>query len=79
MKSIPLYCNIAREPKGTGMKTKRMSRLCHKVFVTYILQMFNEGTVSGPADIISVFNFSPHVFKQVEGNCSHCISYPPSK
>jgi hypothetical protein len=23
-------------------------------FVSYILQMFNEGTVSGPADIISV-------------------------
>jgi hypothetical protein len=22
---------------------------------------------------------SPHVVKQVEGNCSHCIPYPPSK
>jgi hypothetical protein len=47
--------------------------------VTYILQMFNEGTVSGPADIISVLNFSPHVAKQIEGNCSHCMSCPPSK
>jgi hypothetical protein len=41
--------------------------------------MFNEGTVSGPANIISVFSFSPHVVKQVDGICSHCISYPPSK
>jgi hypothetical protein len=41
--------------------------------------MFNEGTVSGPADIIPVFNFSPRVVKEVEGNCSHIISYPPSK
>jgi hypothetical protein len=40
--------------------------------------MFNEGTVSVPADI-SVFNFSPHVVKQVEGNYNYCISYPPSK
>jgi hypothetical protein len=40
---------------------------------------FNEGTVIGPADIISVYNFSPHVVMQVEDNCSHCISYPPSK
>jgi hypothetical protein len=44
----------------------------------YILQMFNEGIVSGPADI-SVFNFSPHVVQQVTINCSHRISYPPSK
>jgi hypothetical protein len=40
--------------------------------------MFNDGTVGGSADI-SVFNFSPRVVKQVEGNCSYCISYPPSK
>jgi hypothetical protein len=55
-----------------------MSRLYDRGFVTYILQMINEGTVSGPADI-SVFSFSPHAAKQVKGNCSHCISYPPNK
>jgi hypothetical protein len=55
-----------------------MSGLYDQLFVIYILQMFNEGTVSGPADI-SVLNFSPHVVKQVEGNWSHCISHPPSK
>jgi hypothetical protein len=56
-----------------------LSRLYDQVFVTYILQVFNEGTVSGPADNISVLNFGPHVIKQVEGNYSHCISCPPSK
>jgi hypothetical protein len=79
MKCITFYCNIAHELKGTGMKTKikHLSRLYDQVFVTYILQMFNEGTMSGPVDI-SVFNFSLHVVKQVEGNCSHSISYPSS-
>jgi hypothetical protein len=37
-----------------------------QIFVTCILHMFNEGTVSGPADIISVLNFSPHVVEQVD-------------
>jgi hypothetical protein len=37
--------------------------------VVYILQMLNEGIMSGPAHI-SVFGFSPHAVKQVEGNCS---------
>jgi hypothetical protein len=49
-----------------------------KCIVNCVLQMLSEGTVSGPADIISVFSFSPHI-KQVEGNYSHCISHPPSK
>jgi hypothetical protein len=31
-----------------------LSRLYDQVFVTYILQMFNEGTVSGQADIITL-------------------------
>jgi hypothetical protein len=54
-----------------------LSRLYDQVFVTYILQMFNEGTVSGPANT-SVFNSSPNIVKQVDSNCSHCISYPPN-
>jgi hypothetical protein len=44
-----------------------LSRLHDQVFVTHILQMFNESTVSGPADKKSVFNFSPHVVKKVSG------------
>jgi hypothetical protein len=51
--------------------------LYDQVFVTCILK-FNTGTMRGPADI-SVFSFSPHIVKQVEGNCSHCISYTLSK
>jgi hypothetical protein len=47
--------------------------------VLYILQMFSEHTVSGPADIMSVFSFGSHVVEQVGGNCNHCISCPPSK
>jgi hypothetical protein len=54
-----------------------MSWLYDQVYVTYILQMFSEGAMSGLVDI-SVFSFGPHV-KQVEGICSHCISYPPSQ
>jgi hypothetical protein len=61
------------------MTTKRMSRLCDRVFVTYILQTFNEGIVSGLADIISVFNLSLNFVKEVKGKCGHWISYPPSK
>lgn len=34
--------------------------------------------MTGLADI-SVFSFSPHVVRQVEGNCAHCLSYSPSK
>jgi hypothetical protein len=45
------------------MKTKGICVGFYEVFVTYILHMFDEGTVSGPAEIISVFNFSPHVVK----------------
>jgi hypothetical protein len=56
-----------------------LSRLYDQVFVTHILRIFKEGTMTGLADIISAFKFSPHVVKQVEGNCSHCITYPPSK
>jgi hypothetical protein len=36
-----------------------VSRLYDQVFVTFILQIFREDTVSGPAYIISVFDFSP--------------------
>jgi hypothetical protein len=58
----------------------RLSRLHDQVFVTYILHVFSEGNVSGPAaDILSIFTFSPHVLKQVEGKCSHCSFYAPSK
>jgi hypothetical protein len=60
------------------MKTKRIWVGYIIVFVTYILQMFNEGIVSGPA-YISVLNFSPHCVNQVEDNYSHCYSYPPRK
>jgi hypothetical protein len=56
-----------------------LSRLYGLVFVTYILRLFSEGTVTGPADIISMFIFGSHVVKQVEGNCSHRGSYPPIK
>jgi hypothetical protein len=40
-----------------------------QVFVTYILQMFNDSTMSGLPDIF-VYNFSPYVVKQFEGICS---------
>jgi DNA primase len=43
-----------------GKRTKR-------IFVDYSLQMFNEGTTSGPADMVSVFSFSPHDAEQAEG------------
>jgi hypothetical protein len=52
-----------------------MSRSFYQVFVTYILQMFSEGTVSAPADI-SVFSFGPQAVKQAEGNYRHRSSYP---
>jgi hypothetical protein len=42
-----------------------LSRLYDHVFVTCILQMLNEGTVSGPSDIISIFHFSSHIIKQI--------------
>jgi hypothetical protein len=32
--------------------------------VTYILKVFNEATASGPADIIFVYNLSPHVLSK---------------
>jgi hypothetical protein len=32
-----------------------------QVFMTYILQMFSESTMSGPEDITFVFIFSAHV------------------
>jgi hypothetical protein len=43
----------------------QLSRLYDQIFKTYILHLFNEGTVSGPADI-SLFNFSSHVVCQVK-------------
>jgi hypothetical protein len=53
--------------------------LYDQVSVTYILQMLNEGTVSGPADIISVLNFSPvqfvlitSKFQTFQQNFVHC-------
>lgn len=39
--------------------------------------MFNEGSVSGLADITTVFNFSPRVATQVDSKCSHCSSILP--
>jgi hypothetical protein len=42
--------------------------------------MFNEGSVSGPADITTtVFNFSSHVVTQVEGKMQPLQLYPPRK
>jgi hypothetical protein len=46
---MPFHCNIAYELRSAGMKTTHLSRLEEQVFVPYILQMFNEGTLSGPA------------------------------
>jgi hypothetical protein len=63
IKYFTFHCNIAHELKDTGIKTKRI--LYDQVFVTYISHIFNEDTVNGRADIISVFNFSPRVDKQV--------------
>jgi hypothetical protein len=75
MKCVQFYCN----KRYRNENQMHLSRLYDQAFVTYILQMFNEDIVSGPADIMSLFNFSPHVFKQVVDNCSHCISYPPAR
>jgi uncharacterized protein with PQ loop repeat len=47
--------------------------------VTYIIQVFNDSTASGPANIIPVFSICPHTVKQVKDDCSHCISWPSSK
>lgn len=37
--------------------------------MTYILHMLGEGVVSGPADSIPAFNFSPGVAVQVTLDC----------
>lgn len=47
------------------------------MLVIYILQMCNGGIVSDTANTVPVFHFSPHVARQVDGNHSQCISYPP--
>jgi hypothetical protein len=41
-----------------------LCRLCDHILVSHILWVLNEGTMSGLADTISVFNFKQHVAKQ---------------
>lgn len=60
-------CNIPNELKGTGKKIKfiwagYMTRFMQSTFYSCLI---NEDIVSGPAGIASVFNFCPHVVKQV--------------
>jgi hypothetical protein len=46
------------------------NRLQDRVSEAHILQMFNEGTISGPTDTC---------VQQLNVYCSHCICYPPRK
>lgn len=73
---IPLNCNIVHDLKGTEMKTTHLNKLYDHIFMTYILQMFNKGTMSGLAGTVSVSNFSSHHVKQAYNNLCHCISHP---
>jgi hypothetical protein len=73
------FTNIARELKGIRMKTKRIWVVYMTKFLWPTFHTFTDVTMSGPADITSLFNLCPRFEKEVDGNCSHCISYPPSK
>lgn len=74
VKCMPFYGNVAHE-----RRTTHLSRLYGQVSVTCVLEVFSEGTVSGPVDVISVFSFGPHILKQVKGYYIHFIFYDLSK
>jgi hypothetical protein len=45
--------------------------------MTYISEIFSEGTVSGTTNVTSLFDFNTNIVKQVKGNCRHCSYYIP--
>jgi hypothetical protein len=58
-----LMAALLMNGKAYEWKLNKLSRLHVQVLVLTILQMFNEGTFCGVADIVSVFEFSPHFAK----------------
>jgi hypothetical protein len=65
--------------KGIGMETSCiLGGLYDHSFVTYILQMLNEGTMIG-WQTSHLIPFQCTLCYQVESNCSHCNCYTSDK
>jgi hypothetical protein len=72
---------ILASREGHGSRGETLHPICaarpvsssseRSVFVTYISEMFSDGTVSGPANVTSLFEFSPNIVKPFEDKRNH--------